>query len=147
MADDEIRKLAQKYKAHLQKHETEQAAFVEKRAILKSKASGLWAELRQLIKDKRDEFNKEMEREVLTWDNVRSTRLSMTRTDDSEKLEAEFDDEAFVVTFRGNRVSNSYHINTASDGTLRFFVVENKQQRYFTAAEIASWVMNAFFTV
>lgn len=91
MPDEEIRKMAEQYKKKVAADIRDKNLALQQHEILKAKGPHAWAALRQLIKDKVDEFNAEMGSEAIVWATHVASRLAMVRELDGAKLEGEFD--------------------------------------------------------
>jgi hypothetical protein len=86
------------------------------RELLASEGPKWWQELRQLIKEKRDLFNAEVKREALSWNNVHSDRISMTRVNDGVHLEVEFDESTRAARFQCARAKSDLTLSLAVVG-------------------------------
>jgi hypothetical protein len=88
--DDDVKDLATQYKQRLERQKLDQQTFLEEGKLLEAKAPKVWADLRDLIKRKRDAINTEMGSEVLSWDDVTANSMSMTRKHDGATLKGKF---------------------------------------------------------
>jgi len=127
--NDEIKNLARQYKEKLKQKELEMLAFTEERRLLKDLGGKRWAELRQLIKSKVDEFNAEMEQPAISWDDNHSDRISMTRRADGVKLEAGYDSLATTAFFRCPQAAIDVSLTQVVRGNDVVFVAINPQTK------------------
>ncbi len=103
MTDEQIKRLAEQHKKRLKDKQRNEAASNQNSAILSSQAPKRWEDVRNLIKAKRDAFNAEIKEEALSWDTPHSDALSVTRKDDSSKLEGQYDHQTHVIGFSVSR--------------------------------------------
>jgi hypothetical protein len=97
---DEIKALASIYKKKTEQTSADTARQIEDQKTIQLEAPKLWAKLRQQIKDNVDGFNLELGRTAISWDDIHSDRIAMTRVDDGLKLEGGFDASISTAFFR-----------------------------------------------
>jgi len=97
---EEIKSLASMYKSKTEQKSVDAARQIEDQKTIQLEAPKLWAKLRQHIKDNVDGFNRELGRTAISWDDIHSDRVAMTRVDDGLKLEGGFDASISTAFFR-----------------------------------------------
>jgi len=100
---EQIKRLAEPHKKRLKDKQRNEATSNQNREILSTKAPKRREEVRNVIKAKRDAFNAEIKEEALSWDILRSDSLSITRKDDSSKLEGKYDHQTHMIAFSVSR--------------------------------------------
>lgn len=127
--NDDLKRLATEYKDKLKQKETETLAFTQEQKLLQNLGPKRWAELRQLIKDKVEEFNVEMGTPAISWDEIHSDRLSITRRADGVKLEGGYDETAKTVFFRSPQLAINLVLTQVVHGNDVVFVVINSKTK------------------
>ena len=145
MNDDSIKRLADQYKQRLSNIEDNDKTFRAKQELLKTVTPKRWAALRKLIKEKRDAFNVEMGRDVLSWDDNKSDRLSMTRIDDGATVAAHIEEKSqfITVSLPGTTVIYEPQVNNQD---VTFVLTGRTDRRPRTIEEIASQLFQDFMT-
>jgi hypothetical protein len=145
---DEIEELALAYK----RKTDEKAAFdAQQAADLKTardEAPKLWARLREQIKKNVDKFNTTFGGQAISWDDIHSDRVVMTRRADNTKLEGGFDASVLVAFFRSPVNIDLTLKVVVQAGVADAFMVESKNSggHVRTIEEIATDLIRDFVT-
>jgi len=124
---EEIKALALMYKEKTEQKSVDAARQIEDQKTIRLEAPNLWAKLRQQIKDNVDGFNREVGRTAISWDDIHSDRIAMTRVDDGLKLEGGFDASISTAWFRCQPAKIELSLTTTVQfGIVEFAVIDSK---------------------
>jgi hypothetical protein len=150
MADDDmddVKELADEYRKRMQRAEIDKTVFVQEQKLIETDGPRLWTELRGLLKSKTEAFNREMERESLSWDDPHSNRVSITRTDDGVTLDGGYDEAAKAVFFRcpAAKINDRFVVAVKHSGVALVYIdPATRAQTVNTPQQIAIGVMRNF---
>jgi predicted ATPase len=144
MSENFVRDLAGKYRQKLAAKNTEDRLFLETGELLKQRAPKMWQELRELIKTNREEFNREMERDELSWDSLCTNVISMIRRKDGIKLEGEYDEATQTAHFKCEQLNIDYRFTLLVKNGSVVWVPVTPIPQVYGAEEIAEMVLKGF---
>jgi hypothetical protein len=117
--DNDVKKLADDYRARQQAKADSDGALVAKQRIVETQGPAIWGVLRSRLKDKTDAFNVEMGEQALWWGDVASNQFTIVR-DDGGKLTGQFDVKSAVALFRSSNGLNQNLRVSAESGKAEF---------------------------
>ncbi|HZL51471.1 MAG TPA: hypothetical protein VFC37_11045 [Terracidiphilus sp.] len=136
---DEMKSLAAEYKQKLQDDSANNP--------IKEFGPKAWASFRQLMKSKSEQFNAEMQSEVLTWLSPYADRIVLTRDSDGRSLVGIYDEAASTVSFvcEGASIDLTYSLTMRSGNAVFMYLhPTNGTQLPALAEDIASGLMRDF---
>jgi len=108
--------MAARIKAREQDRRLKDTKFVEVQRIRRAKAGPLWEDVRSHVRQNCDDLNKKMGQEVLTFEVVPSSEISVRAQQGS--LHAEFDAEGCVLSWSCGTKTGRSEVVVHEDGTV-----------------------------
>jgi len=124
-----LRQLATDYKQKIEHKRAREADDAKTLGLVKTEGPNTWAELRQMVKQSVDALNREIGGTAVSWDDLHSDRIVITRTEDAIRLEGGFDLAAYSAFFRCPPAKIDIRLALIVDGgKVKFSPVDSTQQ-------------------